>query len=322
MTKEFNPLERMASGPELHERLATPTPLADAAAIAEREAWTCEQWAKHVGAWENADGHVCFGSWQALNAMLIQFARAALATTEATDAIAQPVATFIASTPHVQYINGYKPKTGDKLYLAPMTDAIAPTEGAVHLDEWWVDLFAKEMKSKLENARAKGRAGWQDCDPSDLSRMLREHVEKGDPRDVANFCMFLWALRSPISAAPSPEAPTTDAIAKQDPVALYAHENLCTIKNELAALIADPANPTVDQWPCLNPADRECLQKAYTTIRGMTGTQYTNPAPSPKTAPSDDRIDEEWFYVMDMKIPMVERARIFARAILRASESK
>jgi len=91
------------------------------------------------------------------------------------------------------------------------TDAIAPTEGAVHLDEWWVDLFAKEMKAKLENARAKGRGGWQDCDPTDLSRMLREHVEKGDPRDVANFCMFLWALRSPISAAPSPK-PAVDAL--------------------------------------------------------------------------------------------------------------
>lgn len=42
----------------------------------DRSTWTCEQWAKHVGAWENTDGHVCFGSWQALNAMLIQFTRA------------------------------------------------------------------------------------------------------------------------------------------------------------------------------------------------------------------------------------------------------
>jgi hypothetical protein len=32
--------------------------------------------------------------------------------------------------------------------------------------------------------------------------MLREHVEKGDPRDVANFCMFLWARGEGIAAAP------------------------------------------------------------------------------------------------------------------------
>lgn len=33
--------------------------------------------------------------------------------------------------------------------------------------------------------------------------MLREHVEKGDPQDVANFCMFLWSLGHGIAAAPA-----------------------------------------------------------------------------------------------------------------------
>jgi hypothetical protein len=80
----------------------------------------------------------------------------------------------------------------------------------VHLDDWWVDLFAKEMKSKLANAREKGRGGWQDCAAADLSSMLRDHVEKGDPRDVANFCMFLWALRSPICDAPPAQTALTD----------------------------------------------------------------------------------------------------------------
>jgi hypothetical protein len=66
-----------------------------------------------------------------------------------------------------------------------------------------VDSFAEAMKQKLLAARLKGRSGWQDCDPEDLSRMLREHVEKGDPRDVANFCMFLWHLNQPIAAQPA-----------------------------------------------------------------------------------------------------------------------
>jgi hypothetical protein len=32
--------------------------------------------------------------------------------------------------------------------------------------------------------------------------MLREHVEKGDPRDVGNFAMMLWSLGVGITATP------------------------------------------------------------------------------------------------------------------------
>lgn len=83
------------------------------------------------------------------------------------------------------------------------------------IDDNFVDRFAVAMKEKLAVARAKGREGWQHCDPAELSCMLREHVEKGDPIDVANFCMFLWALCQPITdyvlpmgkrSAPAPAA--------------------------------------------------------------------------------------------------------------------
>ncbi|MBP1316330.1 hypothetical protein [Herbaspirillum sp. 1130] len=76
---------------------------------------------------------------------------------------------------------------------------ITPTEK--HPDDIAVDQFAEAMKAKLADARAKGRSGWKECDPVELSHMLREHVEKGDPRDVANFCMFLWTLGKPIGDA-------------------------------------------------------------------------------------------------------------------------
>lgn len=36
----------------------------------ERKSWTARQWAENVGAWENEAGHVCFGSWMAVSAML------------------------------------------------------------------------------------------------------------------------------------------------------------------------------------------------------------------------------------------------------------
>ncbi|MDN7671297.1 hypothetical protein QZM22_01870 [Burkholderia oklahomensis] len=79
-----------------------------------------------------------------------------------------------------------------------------PAAAPIHPDDACVDQFSASLKSKLALSRAKGRGGWESCDPADLSRMLRDHVEKGDPRDVANFCMFLWALGKPISAAALP----------------------------------------------------------------------------------------------------------------------
>ena len=85
-------------------------------------------------------------------------------------------------------------------------DAAAPT----HADDTAVDEFAAVMKEKLAQARAKGRGGWETCNPADLSRMLREHVEKGDPRDVANFCMFLWFHRSPITSTQPDERAACD----------------------------------------------------------------------------------------------------------------
>ena len=41
-------------------------------------------------------------------------------------------------------------------------------------------------------SRGKGRSGWQTCSVSRLHGMLLEHLRKGDPVDVANFCMMLW----------------------------------------------------------------------------------------------------------------------------------
>lgn len=72
--------------------------------------------------------------------------------------------------------------------------AAQEAEPAAHPDDYAVDRFAAAMKDKLAAARAKGRGGWETakCTQERLSTMLREHVEKGDPRDVANFCVFLW----------------------------------------------------------------------------------------------------------------------------------
>lgn len=82
-----------------------------------------------------------------------------------------------------------------------------PVAQAEHLDDAAVDAFAAAMKAKLAIARAKGRGGWQDktdCPQQRLSDMLRDHVAKGDPRDVANFCCFLWNRGEGIAQAEQP----------------------------------------------------------------------------------------------------------------------
>lgn len=62
-----------------------------------------------------------------------------------------------------------------------------------HPDNLAVDKLASAMKVKLEKQRSKGYSGWdKDCTQERLSQLLREHLDKGDPVDVANFCAFLF----------------------------------------------------------------------------------------------------------------------------------
>lgn len=63
-----------------------------------------------------------------------------------------------------------------------------------HPDDEAVDRFAAAMKSKLAAKREEGRGGWDDnakCSQKFLSDLLRGHIDKGDPLDVANFAMML-----------------------------------------------------------------------------------------------------------------------------------
>lgn len=78
----------------------------------------------------------------------------------------------------------------------------SPTEQ--HPDDEAVDRFAAAMKEKLAVARTKGRNGWENkaaVSGEELTDALVDHLWKGDPRDVANFCMFLWARGEHIALA-------------------------------------------------------------------------------------------------------------------------
>ena len=66
-----------------------------------------------------------------------------------------------------------------------------PTQEDV--DNEAVDKLARAMKNKLAKKREQGYHGWETCKHGDLVQLLINHVDKGDPIDVANFCAFLFA---------------------------------------------------------------------------------------------------------------------------------
>lgn len=65
---------------------------------------------------------------------------------------------------------------------------------AVIEDELMVDSLAEAMKAKLCVTARQGRGGWQQCEPEELRRQLGEALIKGDPVDVANYCMMLFSM--------------------------------------------------------------------------------------------------------------------------------
>ncbi len=78
---------------------------------------------------------------------------------------------------------------GDRL-----TAMLGPSE---HPDDIAVDGFGIAMKKKLAKKREEGRSGWQDAEPKWLAELLVGHVRKGDPVDIANFCMMLYQIGAP-----------------------------------------------------------------------------------------------------------------------------
>lgn len=54
--------------------------------------------------------------------------------------------------------------------------------------------FADECRAKLYGKMQQGRVGWDDpaWPIAEIKDALIEHIEKGDPVDVANFAMFWW----------------------------------------------------------------------------------------------------------------------------------
>ena len=62
-------------------------------------------------------------------------------------------------------------------------------------DDRLVQHAANAMREKLALARSRGRGGWwdnTDCTIEHLRSLLRDHVEKGDMRDVMNLAAMVY----------------------------------------------------------------------------------------------------------------------------------
>jgi len=93
-----------------------------------------------------------------------------------------------------------------------------------HYDDYCIGQFAKMMSEKMAASRAKGRSGWNDpekCSVEYLRSLLYEHLDKGDPVDVANFCMMLrhYEASTYREACNCQPQPSPDVAALEDEIA-------------------------------------------------------------------------------------------------------
>ena len=138
---------------------------------------------------------------------------------------------------------------------------------ADNFDNLHVDYFAKKMKVKLELARLKGWWGWWQSDQfsqEQLSDCFHAVVKKGDPIDIANYCMFLEQRDERVLPAQlaneQPDESTQPATIKVDLIALQMQ--------------ADAWNTVVDALLKISPklfhqpyTGEECVVK---TIEGLS----------------------------------------------------
>jgi len=132
-------------------------------------------------------------------------------------------------------------------------------------DNRCAQLFADRMMVKLAAARQKGRGGWWDktrVTQDELTNMLVEHIFKGDPVDVANFCMFLHARGERIARNSIDEA--VDA-APDQPDVIAAQKRAAT---ETSAQV-DASLGLVELPPIRVSNDMHLLLQLGAKVRGL-----------------------------------------------------
>jgi len=162
----------------------------------------------------------------------------------------------------------------------------APSPDA-HPDDEAVDRFAARMKAKLKWEReVRGRSGWSTMSADALSRLLYEHLPKGDPVDIANLSMMLSENEQRLisHAAPGsdvaglieaarPLAARYAEIAKQDGATLSGSAMVRT--SMLAALENALFRITLPKQDAPSP---DVVEAGYAYIEGVTAAALATPS--------------------------------------------
>ena len=116
-----------------------------------------------------------------------------------------------------------------------------------------VDRFAVALKEKLLAAQGKYSyaVGWADSDWMDECReALLEHIAKGDPRDIAAYCAFLWHHGESTAALATPQG--------EPATLLFEHED----GRYLVAVAGSRAIAGDPQWHRIGPVQVELGKRA------------------------------------------------------------
>jgi len=135
------------------------------------------------------------------------------------------------------------------LYARP-SEPVYKHSGDWHPDDTVAVSFCYAMRGKLAESREKGRGGWEDplqCSGAHLSALLVSQIEKGDPVDIANFCMMLRHRKIPASEIQA--ALSEYIVNRSPPVKVDADMG---VKKPTAQAPAPPPPPpprSVRSWP-------------------------------------------------------------------------
>lgn len=105
--------------------------------------------------------------------------------------------------------------------VTAIIEAAVTAVPCAHSDDEAVDRFSAAMKNKLAQKREEGRGGWDNDNKAIgvvLSNMLRDHVEKGDPIDVANLAMMLHQRGERIRSTSLSSSPEEQKAVKVKPL--------------------------------------------------------------------------------------------------------
>lgn len=190
---------------------------------------------------------------------IVAYSEALIAALGAQEPIAQ-VDMNKASCVH--WLNSTDPDTfhGTKLYAAPVLPQQQQKLGiTAEIDlphdlheetKWLVINFAEALAKKLAHAQRKYgyTDGWRDTDwIEECKAKLLEHLGKGDPRDVAAYCAFLWYHHASTKSVLPPEGwqmvPKEPTVAMLRAAVAARHDSVITMNPIYQAMLAAAPKP-------------------------------------------------------------------------------